>query len=380
MEGMAFNNKRDYYEVLGLARGASEDELKKAYRRLAIQFHPDRNPGNRQAEERFKEINEAYQVLSDPEKRLQYDRFGHAAFQGPQGPGGFGGFDFSQGFEDVFSDIFGDFFGTGRGRSRSRSRRGDDLRYDLEVEFEEAHRGADKVIKIDRLTLCEACNGTRTAAGSAGMRVCPNCRGSGQVRTQQGFFSISTTCAQCRGEGTIISDPCPKCQGQGRLRKRQSLSVHIPPGVDNGSRLKLRGEGEAGFGGGMAGDLYVVIQVKEHPIFARQDNDVVVEVPISFPQAALGADIDVPTLDGKVKFKVPPGTQSGKVFRLKGKGFADLHGYGRGDELVRLVVETPRRLTARQRELLEEFALISGQEVTHPLSKGFVDKIREMFG
>jgi molecular chaperone DnaJ len=373
------NNKRDYYEVLGIARGVNDEEIKKAYRRLAIQYHPDRNPGDRQAEERFKEINEAYQVLSDPEKRLQYDRFGHAAFQGPQGPGGFG-FDFSQGFEDVFSDIFGDFFGTGRGRSRSRSRRGDDLRYDLEVEFEEAHRGVDKVIKIDRLTLCEACNGTRTASGSAGLRTCPNCRGSGQVRTQQGFFSISTTCAQCRGEGNIISDPCPKCQGQGRVRKRQSLSVHIPPGVDNGSRLKLRGEGEAGFGGGSAGDLYVVIHVKEHPIFARQDNDVIVEVPISFPQAALGAEMDVPTLDGKVKLKVPAGTQSGKVFRLKGKGFADLHGYGRGDELVKLVVETPRRLTARQRELLEEFAQLSGEEVNHPLSKGFVDKLREMFG
>jgi len=380
MAGMAStNNKRDYYEVLGIARGANDEEIKKAYRRLAIQYHPDRNPGDRQAEERFKEINEAYQVLSDPEKRLQYDRFGHAAFQGAQGPGGFG-FDFSQGFEDVFSDIFGDFFGTGRGRSRSRSRRGDDLRYDLEVEFEEAHRGVDKVIKIDRLTLCEACNGTRTASGSAGLRTCPNCRGSGQVRTQQGFFSISTTCAQCRGEGNIISDPCPKCQGQGRVRKRQSLSVHIPPGVDNGSRLKLRGEGEAGFGGGSAGDLYVVIHVKEHPIFARQDNDVIVEVPISFPQAALGAEMDVPTLDGKVKLKVPAGTQSGKVFRLKGKGFTDLHGYGRGDELVKLVVETPRRLTARQRELLEEFAQLSGEEVNHPLSKGFVDKLREMFG
>lgn len=377
---MANNNKRDFYETLGVSRNASEEEIKKAYRRLAIQYHPDRNPGDRQAEEKFKEVNEAYQVLSDSEKRAQYDRFGHAAFQGPQGAGGFGGFDFSQGFEDVFSDIFGDFFGTGRGRSRSRSRRGDDLRYDLEIDFEDAHRGAERVIKVARLSQCEACNGTRTAAGTGGLRTCPNCRGTGQVRTQQGFFSISTTCAQCRGEGHIISDPCTKCQGQGRVRKLQSLSVRIPPGVDNGSRLKLRGEGEAGFGGGPSGDLYVVIHVREHAIFARQDNDVIVEVPVSFPQAALGTEMEVPTLDGKVKFKVPAGTQSGKVFRLKGKGFADLHGYGRGDELVKVVVETPRRLTSRQRELLEEFAKISGEEVNHPMSKGFVDKLKEMFG
>jgi molecular chaperone DnaJ len=372
--------KRDYYEVLGVSRGASDDELKKAYRRLAIQNHPDRNPGNKEAEERFKEINEAYQVLSDPERRAQYDRFGHAAFQGPQGQGPFGGFDFTQGFEEVFSDIFGDFFGTGRGRARSRSRRGDDLRYDLEIEFEEAARGTEKIIRFQRLTQCEACNGTRARGGSTGTRQCPNCRGTGQVRTQQGFFSISTTCGQCRGEGMIISDPCPKCHGQGRIRKQESLSVRIPAGVDNGSRLKLRGEGEAGYGGGAPGDLYVIVHVKEHPLFARQDNDIVIEVPISFPQAALGCEIEVPTLDGKVKLKIPSGTQSGKVFRLKGKGIVDLHGYGRGDQLIRVVVETPRSLTARQRELLEEFARLDGKAVNHPLSKGFVDKLKEMFG
>jgi molecular chaperone DnaJ len=372
--------KRDYYEVLGVARGASDDDLKKAYRRLAIQLHPDRNPGNKQAEERFKEVNEAYQVLSDPERRSQYDRFGHSAFQGPQGQGPFGGFDFSQGFEEVFSDIFGDFFGTGRGRARSRSRRGDDLRYDLEVEFEEAARGTEKVVRSQRLTLCESCNGTRARGGSTGARQCPNCRGTGQVRTQQGFFSISTTCNQCRGEGTIISDPCPKCQGQGRLRKQESLSVRIPPGVDNGSRLKLRGEGEAGYGGGTPGDLYVIIHVKEHSLFVRQENHIVIEVPISFPQAALGCEIEVPTLEGKVNLKVPSGTQSGKVLRLKGKGIIDLHGYGRGDQLIRVVVETPRSLTARQRELLEEFAKLDGKAVNHPLSKGFVDQIKKMFG
>jgi molecular chaperone DnaJ len=372
--------KRDYYDILSLGRGAADDEIKKAYRRLAIQFHPDRNPGNKEAEERFKEINEAYQVLSDPEKRAQYDRFGHAAFQGPGGAGGFGGFDFSQGFEEVFSDIFGDFFGTGRGRSRSRTRRGDDLRYDLEIDFEEAAKGAERVIKFQRLTQCDGCNGSRARGGSSSVRTCPNCRGTGQVRTQQGFFSIATTCSQCRGEGAIISDPCPKCQGQGRVRKAESLSVKIPAGVDNGSRLKLRNEGEAGFAAGPAGDLYVVIHVKEHPLFVRQDNDLIIEVPISFPQAALGADVEVPTLEGKVKLKVPAGTQSGKVLRLKGKGIVDLHGYGRGDQLVKIIVETPKRLTAKQREILEEFAKISGEDVTHPLSKGFVDKLKEMFG
>jgi molecular chaperone DnaJ len=373
--------KRDYYDVLSIARGAAEDEIKKAYRRLAIQFHPDRNPGDKEAEERFKEINEAYQVLSDPERRAQYDRFGHAAFQGAQGgPGGFGGFDFSQGFEEVFSDIFGDFFGTGRGRSRSRARRGDDLRYDLEIEFEEAARGIERAIKFQRLTTCDACNGTRAKSGSAGAKQCPNCRGTGQVRTQQGFFSISTTCPQCRGEGQTISDPCPKCQGQGRIRKAESLSVKIPPGVDNGSRLKLRNEGEAGFGGGPQGDLYVVIHVKEHAMFVRQDNDVIIDVPISFPQASLGTEIEVPTLEGKVNLKIPSGTQSGKVLRLKGKGIVDLHGYGRGDQLVRVIVETPHSLTARQRELLEEFSKLDGKAINHPLSKGFVDKLKEMFG
>jgi molecular chaperone DnaJ len=373
-------NKQDYYTTLGVDRGASDEDLKKAYRRLAIQYHPDRNPGDKSAEEKFKELSEAYQVLSDPEKRAQYDRFGHAAFQGAQGAGGFGGFDFSQGFEDVFSDIFGDFFGTGRGRARSRVRRGDDLRYDLEIEFEEAARGTEKVVKIQRLAQCDECRGSRTRSGAAGSKTCPNCRGTGQVRTQQGFFSIATTCGQCRGEGQLISDPCPKCSGQGRLRKVQSLSVRIPPGVDNGSRLKLRNEGEAGFGGGQSGDLYVVIHVHDHPIFARRENDILVEVPVSFPQAALGSEIEVPSLDGKLKLKIPAGTQSGKEFRLKSKGFADLHGYGRGDEIVTIVIETPRRLSARQRELLEEFAKLSGETASHPLSKGFVDKLKEMFG
>jgi len=370
--------KRDYYDVLSVARGASEEDIKKAYRKLAIQFHPDRNPGNKEAEESFKEVNEAYQVLSDAERRAQYDRYGHAAFQNPQS-GGFG-FEFTQGFEEVFSDIFGDFFGTGRGRNRARSRRGDDLRYDLEVEFEEAAKGGERIVKFQRLATCDACNGARARGGAEGVKTCPNCRGAGQVRTQQGFFSIATTCGQCRGEGMIIADPCPRCQGQGRLRRQESLSVRIPPGVDNGSRLKLRGEGEAGYGGGPSGDLYVVVHVKEHPLFVRQENDVIIEVPVSFPQATLGTEIDVPTLEGKVKVKIPAGTQSGKLVRLKGKGFTDLHGYGRGDQLVRVVVETPRKLSTRQRELLEEFAKIDGDSINHPMSKGFVDKLKEMFG
>jgi molecular chaperone DnaJ len=379
---MPAERNHDYYELLGVSRAAGDEEIKKAYRRLAVQFHPDRNPGDKQAEERFKEINEAYQVLSDPEKRAQYDRYGHAAFQGPGGGpgGGFGGFDFTQGFEEVFSDIFGDFFGTGRGRSRSRTRRGDDLRYDLEIDFEEAARGAEKTVKFQRLAQCDACNGTRARGGTASVKTCPNCRGTGQVRTQQGFFSIATTCAQCRGEGSMIVDPCPKCQGQGRIKRQETLSVRIPPGVDSGSRLKLRGEGEAGYGGGPPGDFYVVIHVREHPMFVRQENDIIIEVPISFPLAALGGDIEVPSLEGKVKLKVPAGTQSGKVLRLKGKGIVDLHGYGRGDELVKIKVETPKRLTARQRELLEEFARASGEDVNHPESKGFVDKLKEMFG
>ena len=370
--------KRDYYDVLSVARGASEEDIKKAYRKLAIQFHPDRNPGNKEAEESFKEVNEAYQVLSDAERRAQYDRYGHAAFQNPQS-GGFG-FEFTQGFEEVFSDIFGDFFGTGRGRNRARSRRGDDLRYDLEVEFEEAAKGGERIVKFQRLATCDACNGARARGGAEGVKTCPNCRGAGQVRTQQGFFSIATTCGQCRGEGMIIADPCPRCQGQGRLRRQESLSVRIPPGVDNGSRLKLRGEGEAGYGGGPSGDLYVVVHVKEHPLFVRQENDVIIEVPVSFPQATLGTEIDVPTLEGKIKVKIPAGTQSGKLVRLKGKGFTDLHGYGRGDQLVRVVVETPRKLSTRQRELLEEFAKIDGDSINHPMSKGFVDKLKEMFG
>jgi molecular chaperone DnaJ len=366
-------SKKDYYELLGVARSASDDDLKKAYRKMALQYHPDRNPGDKQAEEKFKEVSEAYQILSDPQKRAQYDQFGHAAF-GDGGPFS-GGFDAS-GFEDVFGDIFGEFFGGGTGRRQSR--RGEDLRYNLTLSFEEAVAGTEKKIKIPRHGICEDCQGNGSKPGSS-PQTCPTCKGRGQVSFQQGFFSVSRTCNQCQGQGTIIKDPCATCGGAGRLRKMHTLSVKIPAGVDNGSRLKLRAEGESAPARGTPGDLYVVIQVHPHPIFVRDNLDIVCDVPISFVQAALGADIDVPTLDGKVKMKIPPGTQSGKVFRMKGKGVKDVQGYHQGDQHVRVTVETPAHLTTRQKELLHEFAALGGEDV-NPMAKGFFDKMKELFG
>ena len=367
--------KRDPYEVLGVGREASQEDVKKAYRKLALKHHPDRNPGDKAAEERFKEASAAYQIIGDAERRAQFDRFGHAAFDQQSG---FGGFDFSAGFEDLFSDIFGDFFGGGRGRSRGRSRRGEDLRYDLEILFEEAAFGCERKVSIPRWKGCETCGGRGAKSGTA-PRACPSCRGSGQMRFQQGFFSIAKTCTQCGGEGSIIADPCETCGGGGRVRVTQHLNLKVPPGVDNGSRLKLRGEGESGLAGGPSGDLYVVISVAEHPLFMRQGKDIVCELPVSFTQLALGAEVEVPTLEDKAKVKIPSGTQTGAVFRLKGKGIPDLQGYGRGDELVRVHVDVPRKLSARQRELLEEYARNGGEEVS-PVNKGFLDRVREMFG
>lgn len=369
------SEKKDYYDLLGVNRSASEDDLKKAYRKLALKYHPDRNPGDKQAEEKFKEVSEAYQILSDPQRRAQYDQFGHAAF-GDGGPFA-GGFDFSAGFEDIFGDIFGEFFGGSTGRRRGRTR-GEDLRYNLTLSFEEAVSGTEKKIKIPRHGPCETCHGSGAKPGTV-PQACPTCRGRGQVSFQQGFFSVSRTCNQCHGQGTAIHDPCATCGGAGRVRKLHTLSIKIPAGVDSGSRLKLRNEGESAPAGGVSGDLYVVLQVEPHPIFMRDNLDIVCDVPISFVQASLGAEIEVPTLDGKVKMKIPAGTQSGKVFRMKGKGIKDVQGYQQGDQHVRVVVETPSHLTARQKELLKEFAAISGEEV-NPLSKGFFDKVKELFG
>jgi molecular chaperone DnaJ len=365
--------KKDYYELLGVSRNASEEEIKKAYRKLALQYHPDRNPGDKQSEEKFKEVSEAYQILADAEKRAKYDQYGHAAFgDGSPFPGGF---DFTAGFEDVFGDIFGEFFGGGARRGRGR---GDDLRYNLTLKFEEAVFGSEKKIKIPRHGPCETCHGNGAKAGTA-PQTCPTCRGRGQVSFQQGFFSVSRTCSQCHGQGTIVKDPCGNCGGSGRLRNLHTLNVKIPAGVDTGSRLKLRSEGESAPAGGAPGDLYVVIQVEPHPIFIRENLDILCDVPISIAQAALGAEIDVPTLNGKVKMKIPAGTQSGKVFRMKGKGINDVQGYHQGDQHVRVSVETPTHLTARQKELLKEFATAGGEDV-NPMAKGFLDKMKDLFG
>ena len=375
--------KRDYYEILGVSRDASVEDIKKAYRALALKYHPDRNPDNKEeAEARFKEASEAYQVLSDPEKRSQYDRFGHAAFENGQG---FGGFDFGAGFgagasifEDVLGDLFGDFFGGGRRGGRHRGVRGDDLRYDLEIDFEDAVRGTEKQISIPRTLTCSACGGSGCKAGTQ-PETCPACRGSGQVRFQQGLFQIAKTCGQCNGSGRVIRTPCPTCRGSGVSREMRSIKVKIPAGVDDGSRLKLRGEGESGYRGGPTGDLYVVVHVRPHEIFSREGNHIICEMPISMVQAALGAKVDVPTLDGIVKMTIPPGTQTGKLFRLKGKGVPDLRSGRRGDEIVRIIVETPRNLSRRQKELLEEFEA-AGEDSGRSMVSDFARKAREFFG
>lgn len=372
---MANGDKRDYYEILEVNKNASETEIKKAYRRLAIQFHPDKNPGDKEAEEKFKELSEAYAVLSDAEKRATYDRFGHAGLNNSGGfGGGFSGAGFD--FSDVFGDIFGDIFGGGR-QQRGRGRRGDDLQYNLEISFEEAAFGVEKSIDIPYNKACTTCKGSGAKPGTDA-KTCPTCRGAGQVRFQQGFFSVSRPCNQCNGEGKVIESPCSDCRGTGNVRDRKTLSVKVPPGVETGNRLKVSGEGGQGAKGGNNGDLYVALSVKPHPIFVREGNDVICEIPVSFTQAALGTEVEVPTLDGKVSVKIPEGTQSGKIFRLKGKGVPVLQGYGRGDQHVVVKVETPTNLSKRQRELLEEFACVSGEEC-QPQRQSFLDKVMGMF-
>lgn len=369
---VANGDKRDCYEVLDVHRNASETEIKKAFRKVAIKHHPDKNPGDKAAEDRFKEATEAYEILSDPQKRAQYDQYGHA---GVSGTGGFssGGFGAGTPFGDIFGEMFGDIFGGGGGgRGRSQGKRGDDLLYNMEISFEEAAFGVENKIEIPFAKRCVTCNGSGAKPGTD-PKTCPACRGAGQVRYQQGFFSVSKTCGQCNGEGKVVENPCPDCRGKGSTKDTKTLSVKIPGGVETGSRLKVTGEGGQGKGG-PNGDLYVAINVRDHAIFQREDNNVICEIPISFIQAALGCELEVPTLDGKVAMKIPDGTQSGKIYRLKGKGIPSLQGYGRGDQLVVVRIETPTNLNKKQKELLEEFARISGEDI-HPLKKGFLDKV-----
>ncbi|HEX2328611.1 MAG TPA: molecular chaperone DnaJ [Candidatus Angelobacter sp.] len=375
---MATQVKRDYYEILSVTRTASEQEIKSAYRKLAMQYHPDRNPGNHEAEEKFKECSEAYSVLIDAEKRERYDQFGHAGVNG----GGGVGFDPSnfQDFGDIFGDIFSDFFGVnvGGGRGRGRVQRGGDARADLTLTFEEAAAGKKTQVKVRRYESCETCHGTGAAAGK-GPSVCSMCGGRGQVRYQQGFFSISRPCPTCQGAGRVISDPCTKCKGEGRAMREKTLDVSVPAGVEDGTRIRYQEQGDAGPQGAPPGDLYVVLHVKPHAFFEREGKDLFCSVPISFSQAALGTEIVIPTLDGEHKLKVPEGTQTGTTFRIRGKGVAAVQSSGKGDLFVKVRVQTPAKLNKKQRELLEQLAE-SSQLENKPEPRSLFDKVKEIFG
>lgn len=383
--------KRDYYEILGVSKDATAEEIKSAYRRLALKYHPDRNPaGHREAEEKFKEICEAYEVLSDPQKRRTYDQFGHEGLRGAfKGAGGFDWSDFTH-FSDL-EDIFGDFsdifrsfgidlssFGFGGfGRRRGGPRRGSDLEVETQITLQEVARGVEKVVRVWRLEGCPVCRGQGAKPGTKKIS-CPECQGTGQINMMGGFFTISRTCSRCSGEGKIIQTPCNNCRGTGRIKVERKIHVKVPQGAYTGMRLRISGEGEQGVRGGRAGDLYIAIYVTPDEIFERHGNDIICEVPVSFTQATLGAEIEVPTLNGRAKMRLPAGTQSGKIFRLRGKGLPDVHGYGRGDELVRVVIETPTGLNAKQRQLLQQFAQACGENV-HPRTKSFLEKVKRLF-
>lgn len=373
--------KRDYYDVLGVGKGASSDELKKAYRTKARELHPDRNSDNPDAEDQFKEANEAYEALKDPDKKAAYDRFGHAAFDGGMGGrhGGFGGGqgDFASAFSDVFDDLFGDFMGGQRDGARQRATRGSDLRYNLRVSLEDAYSGSQKTINVPTAVSCESCSGSGAESG-AEPQTCPTCTGMGKVRAQQGFFTVERTCPTCSGMGQIIKNPCKKCGGAGRMEKDRSLSINIPAGVETGTKIRLAGEGEAGLRGGPTGDLYIFMEVQEHPLFQREGPHLFCRVPVSMASAALGGDIEVPTIDGgRSRVKTPAGSQSGRQMRLRGKGMPMLRGGGHGDMLIELAVETPVNLTARQKELIKEFDKLS--EDNNPESSSFFSKVKNFW-
>ena len=376
------SKKRDYYEVLAVDRNIGEEDLKRAYRKLAVKFHPDKNPGDHEAEEKFKELGEAYEALSDPNKRAAYDRYGHAAFQNGMGGGGGGFHDPFDLFREVFSGgggggVFEQFFGAGGGVDSSGRQRGSDHRYDLQITLEEAAKGCEKEIEIRKLDACEPCSGSGAQKGSKAV-TCPTCRGRGQVVASRGFFQVAQTCPACHGSGRIIEKPCPSCQGEGRVEKTSRVKIKIPAGIDSDSRLRSTGGGEAGLRGGASGDLYVVVHIKEHEVFTRNSMDLACEVPIPFTTAALGGEIRVPTLDGAVSLKIPAGTQGGSTFRIRGFGMPALQGLAKGDILTYVQVEVPTRLDSGQREALERFAELCGEE-NNPIHKSFYDRIKSFF-
>ena len=371
--------KRDFYETLGVTKSAGEADLKRAYRKLAMECHPDRNPGDAAAEARFKEINEAYEVLKDPQKRAAYDQFGPQAFEQGMGGRGNGGFDFTS-FADVFDDLFGDFMGGAGGRRRGAAPRGNDLRYNLTITLDEAFAGKKAQVRVPTSVACEACDGTGSE-GKADPANCPTCRGAGRVRSQQGFFTVERTCPTCHGGGRVVTNPCKACSGSGLVHKEKTLAISVPAGVEDGTRIRLSGEGEAGVRGGQSGDLYIFVTVAPHRLFRREGHNIFCRVPLPMTTAALGGDVEVPTIEGKrVRLAVPSGTQTGKQIRLRGKGMSELHGHARGDMFVEIIVETPVNLTKRQQELLKEFEQ-AGEKANnhHPESDGFFAKVRELW-